>query len=100
MNEVSHRTPPSVPSEEEDSILRAQPSASGNLVCGLVGELRFDGDYADIAAVDRISAVLSPRGPDGCGVWCRGPVAFGHRRVDHRPERGWVAADGGLQSSG
>ena len=50
-------------------------------MCGLVGELRFDGEYADIAAVDRISAVLSPRGPDGCGVWCRGPVAFGHRRL-------------------
>src|SRR5215204_2057102 len=43
--------------------------------------MRFDGEYADIAAVDRISAVLSPRGPDGCGVWCRGPVAFGHRRL-------------------
>ena len=72
---------PSVPSEEEDSILRAQPRRAENIVCGLVGELRFDGDYADIAAVDRISAVLSPRGPDGCGVWCRGPVAFGHRRL-------------------
>src|SRR5215213_9122604 len=43
--------------------------------------MRFEGEYADIAAVDRISAVLSPRGPDGCGVWCRGPVAFGHRRL-------------------
>ena len=50
-------------------------------MCGLVGELRFDGGYADLAAVDRISAVMSPRGPDGCGVWCRGPVAFGHRRL-------------------
>jgi asparagine synthase (glutamine-hydrolysing) len=50
-------------------------------MCGLVGELRFDGQYADVAAIDRISAVLSPRGPDGCGVWCRGPVAFGHRRL-------------------
>ena len=50
-------------------------------MCGLVGEMRFDGEYADVAAVDRISARLSARGPDGCGVWCRGPVAFGHRRL-------------------
>ena len=50
-------------------------------MCGLVGELRFDGAYADVAAIDRISAVMSPRGPDGCGLWCRGPVAFGHRRL-------------------
>jgi len=43
--------------------------------------MRFDEEYADIPTVDRMSAVLSPRRPDGCGVWCRGPVAFGHRRL-------------------
>jgi asparagine synthase (glutamine-hydrolysing) len=50
-------------------------------VCGLAGEIRFDGGYADVRACDRIVARLAPRGPDGYGVWARGPVALGHRRL-------------------
>ncbi len=50
-------------------------------MCGLAGELRFDGRYADGAAVERITAKLAPRGPDGCGLWASGPVALGHRRL-------------------
>ena len=37
-----------------------------------------------IADVDRVRTderLSTPRGPDGSGVWCRGPVAFGHRRL-------------------
>ena len=50
-------------------------------MCGLGGEYRFDGRAADIAAVDRISAVMEPRGPDGHGRWHDGPVALAHRRL-------------------
>jgi asparagine synthase (glutamine-hydrolysing) len=50
-------------------------------VCGLGGEYRFDGRAADIAAVDRISAVMEPRGPDGHDRWHDGPVALAHRRL-------------------
>jgi len=50
-------------------------------VCGLSGEFRFDGNVADVEAVDRISAVLEPRGPDGHGLWHDGPVALAHRRL-------------------
>ena len=50
-------------------------------MCGLTGEIRFDGRYADIPACDRITSRLASRGPDGAGVWARGPVALGHRRL-------------------
>ncbi|MCW2805970.1 MAG: hypothetical protein QOF52_335 [Propionibacteriaceae bacterium] len=50
-------------------------------MCGLAGEMRFDGGRADVAAVDCGCARLAPRGPDGSGVWANGPVALGHRRL-------------------
>ena len=50
-------------------------------MCGLAGEVRFDGRTADIEAVDRMTACMTHRGPDGEGVWGHGPVAFGHRRL-------------------
>jgi len=50
-------------------------------MCGIAGELRFDGASADVAAVDRMSARLRPRGPDGNGLWVRRSVALAHRRL-------------------
>ncbi len=50
-------------------------------MCGLAGELRFDGRTADVAAVDRMNACQTPRGPDGSGIWSHGPIALGHRRL-------------------
>ena len=50
-------------------------------VCGLAGEVRFDGEVADLSAVERMTDCQSPRGPDGRGVWAQGPVALGHRRL-------------------
>ena len=50
-------------------------------MCGLSGEVRFDGSPADVAAVDRMSCVLAPRGPDGQGLWQQGRAALGHRRL-------------------
>ena len=50
-------------------------------MCGLAGEMRFDGGPADVAAVERCCESLARRGPDGSGLWARGPVALGHRRL-------------------
>jgi asparagine synthase (glutamine-hydrolysing) len=50
-------------------------------MCGLSGEITFDGSLADTAAVDRMVCALVPRGPDGQGSWSAGRVAFGHRRL-------------------
>ncbi|RCG30739.1 N-acetylglutaminylglutamine amidotransferase [Sphaerisporangium album] len=50
-------------------------------MCGLSGEIRFDGHAADVAAVQRMTAAMLDRGPDGTGLWSLGPVALGHRRL-------------------
>jgi asparagine synthase (glutamine-hydrolysing) len=50
-------------------------------MCGLAGEVRFDGRSADVAAIERCCAALAPRGPDDSGLWARGRVALGHRRL-------------------
>jgi asparagine synthase (glutamine-hydrolysing) len=50
-------------------------------VCGLSGEVRRDGRPADVAAVERMTATMADRGPDGVGVWAAGGTALGHRRL-------------------
>ncbi|MGQ0467425.1 MAG: N-acetylglutaminylglutamine amidotransferase [Sporichthyaceae bacterium] len=50
-------------------------------MCGLAGELRLDGERADVAAVDAMAATMADRGPDGGGVWSNGRLALGHRRL-------------------
>jgi asparagine synthase (glutamine-hydrolysing) len=50
-------------------------------MCGICGELRFDGMAPDMAAVARMSDKLARRGPDHSGTYQDGPLAFGHRRL-------------------
>jgi len=50
-------------------------------MCGFAGELRFDGRPAELSSVEKMSGRLQHRGPDGCGVWQRGPLALAHRRL-------------------
>ena len=50
-------------------------------MCGICGEIRFDGQSADLAAVARMTGAMVSRGPDSDGVVAHGPVAFGHRRL-------------------
>ncbi|GAA0555100.1 N-acetylglutaminylglutamine amidotransferase [Paractinoplanes ferrugineus] len=50
-------------------------------MCGIAGELRFDGNAADEEAVRRMLPSMESRGPDGSGLWSSGPVALGHRRL-------------------
>jgi len=50
-------------------------------MCGICGELRFDGGAADLTALGRMSDALARRGPDDAGSYHDGPLAFGHRRL-------------------
>jgi asparagine synthase (glutamine-hydrolysing) len=50
-------------------------------MCGISGELRTDGRKPDLAAVQRMTAALTHRGPDGEGAWTHNAVALGHRRL-------------------
>ena len=50
-------------------------------MCGISGELRFDGGLARPGLVAGMTERLASRGPDGSGVWSSGPVALGHRRL-------------------
>jgi asparagine synthase (glutamine-hydrolysing) len=50
-------------------------------MCGICGEIRFDGARPSASAVERMADAMAARGPDGAGVLARGPFAFGHRRL-------------------
>ncbi len=54
-------------------------------MCGLYGQFRFSADAPEIdpAELERTSAALARRGPDGEGLWRSpdGRVALGHRRL-------------------
>jgi asparagine synthase (glutamine-hydrolysing) len=50
-------------------------------MCGLCGELRFDGAPADLVALSRMTARLARRGPDHGGAYADGALGFGHRRL-------------------
>ena len=50
-------------------------------MCGICGELRFDGRSADLAAIVRMTERLRPRGPDHGGSYSDGVLGFGHRRL-------------------
>jgi asparagine synthase (glutamine-hydrolysing) len=50
-------------------------------MCGICGELRFDGGEADWSGLSRMMARLARRGPDHEGSYSDGPVILGHRRL-------------------
>jgi asparagine synthase (glutamine-hydrolysing) len=50
-------------------------------MCGICGELRFDGRSPDLGVLARMTACLARRGPDHEGSYADGPLAFGHRRL-------------------
>ncbi|HUE46324.1 MAG TPA: N-acetylglutaminylglutamine amidotransferase [Aestuariivirgaceae bacterium] len=50
-------------------------------MCGICGEVTFNGAPADPAAVARMMEALAPRGPDASGMVVRGRYAFGHQRL-------------------
>ena len=69
-------------------------------MCGICGELRFDGASPDMRAVERMSEQLARRGPDHAGSFEDGPLAFGHRRlaiIDLSPSADQPMVDTALQ---
>ena len=50
-------------------------------MCGIAGELRFDGKPADISALQTVTGKMTPRGPDAGGLYVQGAAALGHRRL-------------------
>jgi asparagine synthase (glutamine-hydrolysing) len=50
-------------------------------MCGIAGFVNGDGEPADGGIVERMTATLAHRGPDGVGHHCLGPAALGHRRL-------------------
>jgi asparagine synthase (glutamine-hydrolysing) len=50
-------------------------------LCGIAGEVRFDGHRASHARLEAMVKALAHRGPDGEGHYLRDQVAIGHRRL-------------------
>ena len=50
-------------------------------MCGICGEIRFDGTQPAIEPIQRMSSVLVPRGPDAGGVFQMNHLAVAHRRL-------------------
>ncbi|HUF86320.1 MAG TPA: N-acetylglutaminylglutamine amidotransferase, partial [Thermohalobaculum sp.] len=50
-------------------------------MCGICGEITFDGRPASAARIDRMAETMARRGPDDSGIVTRGRVGFGHRRL-------------------
>lgn len=70
-------------------------------MCGICGEVRFDGGSPSVSALSIMGDVLAPRGPDSSGVVVRGNVGFAHRRLrildlSDKSEQPMVDADLGL----
>ena len=70
-------------------------------MCGICGEVRFDGGSPSVSAISIMADVLAPRGPDASGVVVRGPVGLGHRRLrildlSDRSQQPMIDADLGL----
>jgi asparagine synthase (glutamine-hydrolysing) len=68
-------------------------------MCGLCGEVRFDGAAAGTAATEAMADAMAARGPDDAGILARGRVTFGHRRlsiIDLSPKAEQPMTDPGL----
>ncbi len=50
-------------------------------MCGICGEIRFDGKAPDAGVVARMLSRMERRGPDHEGRYLKGPVSLGHRRL-------------------
>jgi len=50
-------------------------------MCGIAGFVNAEGRPADRDILERMTATITHRGPDGYGFHVRGPAALGHRRL-------------------
>jgi asparagine synthase (glutamine-hydrolysing) len=54
---------------------------AGGFMCGICGEIRFDGAQPDLGKIQKMAASMVPRGPDAGGFFAQANVALGHRRL-------------------
>ena len=50
-------------------------------MCGICGEVTFDGSPADLSSLDKMAACMAPRGPDASGAVSYGHAGLAHRRL-------------------
>ncbi len=50
-------------------------------MCGIAGQINFDGEPVSPGILKRMTDAISHRGPDGEGHWIEGSIGFGHRRL-------------------
>ena len=50
-------------------------------MCGICGEVRFDGGMPAVSTIEAMNARLATRGPDGAGMFMMNALALGHRRL-------------------
>jgi asparagine synthase (glutamine-hydrolysing) len=50
-------------------------------MCGICGEVTFDGAPADLTTLEKMAACMAPRGPDGNGTVAYGSTGLAHRRL-------------------
>ena len=50
-------------------------------MCGICGQLRFDGNTPSSESLDNMMSKLARRGPDSNGKWLEGTIGFGHQRL-------------------
>lgn len=50
-------------------------------MCGIAGEIRFDGSAVDIDALTRMTDNQGRRGPDARGLFVQDAIGLGHRRL-------------------
>lgn len=50
-------------------------------MCGICGELRFDGNGVEIDLISSMMRRLEKRGPDSAGEFVHGNIGLGHRRL-------------------
>ena len=50
-------------------------------MCGIAGQINFDGEPVSLEILKRMTDAISHRGPDGEGHWIDENVGLGHRRL-------------------
>jgi len=50
-------------------------------MCGICGEVTFDGTPADLSTLDKMARCMAPRGPDASGAVSYGHAGLAHRRL-------------------
>jgi asparagine synthase (glutamine-hydrolysing) len=68
-------------------------------VSAIVGIYALDGQPVDRSDLERMTATLAHRGPDGEGLWAEGPVGLGHRMLWTTPESLWERLPQGNETS-